>query len=85
MSGLQELADANVKKELDIYNALRRLVDRPVPVDELLARFLNGLSISPRHQRAAWMQQTSMDRIHGLIHAGEITLRDGVVYPVGKP
>lgn len=82
LSGLQELVNANVGKELDIYDILRRQIDRPIPVDELLTRFLNALNISERNQRSSWMQQTSMDRVNGLIHAGEIALRDGIVYPV---
>lgn len=82
LSGLQDLIDQNVKKELDIYSILRHQITGPTPVDELLTHFLTALHISPSKQRSPWILETSMDRVHGLVHAGEIALLDGVVYPI---
>lgn len=81
LAGLQELVDANVRKELEIYDTLRRQAVRPIPVEELIDRFLAALDISPRTRAARWVRSSSMDRIRALVHAGELVLEDGVVRP----
>ena len=79
LPALPELVEVNVRKELDIYDTLRRQLERPLPVEELIARFLDALNISQRKQESPWIQETAMARLHGLIRAGEIAVEDGVV------
>ena len=81
-AGLQELVELNVKKELDIYDILRGQITRPLPLEDLVSRFLNALNVSPRKQSSPWIRETSLSRIHSLIRAGEISLEDGIVCPV---
>ena len=77
---LPALVDANVDKELQIYDLLLRQMDSPMEVDELAAQLLRSADvINPSSIRADVLLQTARARVMGLVEAGELRMEGGVV------
>lgn len=77
---LSALVDANIDKELQIYDLLLRQMDRPMGVDELAAQLLRSADVvNPSSMRADVLLQTARARVMGLVEAGELRVEDGMV------
>ncbi len=80
---LGPLVDANIRKELRLYDLLRRIITAPTPMEEAVTAFMRAAGV----EREIMLSRSSMRgsaaiRFTALERAGELSIRDGIVYPV---
>ena len=82
---IDALIDANIKKEIDIYDSIRKLISCPIKVAEFPEKFMRSLNITNSVILAGEiMRDNAVRRLNELIRAGEIET-DGVnVFPAGS-
>ena len=81
---LPELIDRNIQKELDLYELLRSQITEPTPLEQVLTDFIRGAGVlSQKMVEESYVRHTAKVRVLALVHAGEVSLRDGIVVPNG--
>ena len=81
---LSALIDRNIRKELDLYDLLRRQITQPAPMEQAVTDFIQGAGVLSRKMvEEGYVRHTVRVRVQALVHAGEFSLTDGVVAPVG--
>ena len=81
---LSALIDRNIRKELDLYDLLRRQITQPAPMEQAVTDFIRGAGVLSRKMvEEGYVRHTVRVRVQALVHAGEFSLTDGVVAPVG--
>lgn len=79
---LAETLEANIQKELELYDLLRSLVTEPIPVSELERKFMEAAGLrSPRIMAMPFMQVSANTRIMELLHAGEFRMSGELILP----
>ena len=82
---LRPLVDANIKKELGLYDLLRRVIDRPMPMEEAITAFMSAAGVGREIMlRRSSMRGSAATRFQALIRAGELEARDGMVSPASR-
>lgn len=79
---VEGVINANIQKELDLYDLLRRTLSRPMGREEAVDAFMAAAGITGREMTVnTFMRYTASTRVEALIHAGEFRLEDGMVIP----
>lgn len=80
---LSALIDRNIRKELDLYELLRRQITHPAPMEQVITDFIRGAGVLSRKMvEEGYVRHTVQVRVQALVHAGEFSLADGVVAPI---
>ena len=83
MEALSALIDRNIRKELDLYELLRRQITHPAPMEQVITDFIRGAGVlSQKMVEEGYVRHTVQVRVQALVHAGEFSLADGVVAPI---
>ena len=79
---LEEVIDTNIQKELDLYELLRRTIDRPMEMEEAVDAFMAAAGVTGKEMTVnAFMRHTARIRVKALVNAGEFRLEGGKVIP----
>ena len=82
---LPTLAEANIRKELELYGLLRELIRAPMEIDTAITTFMTAAGVGREIMiRRTSMRASAMTRFNALARAGEICLENGMVYPGKK-
>lgn len=78
---LPALVDENIRKELDLYDLLRRQIPGTKPRKAVLRDFMLAAGIHESRLETFFIRYTAGVRLDALINAGEYCMRDGMVIP----
>ena len=79
---LSALIDENIRKELDLYDALRSCLTEPLEMDSAINRYLNAIDIrNPKVMELGYVRWTARTRICALVSAGEFCVEGEHVFP----
>jgi len=80
---ISSLIDANIKKELDIYDILRRQIATTTTMEEAVLEFMVSRKISAKRiQQSEHMRNTVKARIRTLADAGEFIIEGEKIIPL---
>lgn len=68
---LDELVEVNVRKELELYDVLRRSVTGPMELEDVITVFMQGLGLGKKAVESPLMRHTAEMRVDALVNAGE--------------
>lgn len=81
---LDAVIDANIRKELELYDLLRRTVDRPMEQSAAVEAFMAAAGVTGREKNVnVFMRHTARVRIQALINAGELRREGNCICPNG--
>ena len=80
--GLEELVEVNVRKELELYDALRAAVTGPMELEAVVTAFMRGLGLGRKAVDSPLMRHTAQMRVDALVNAGEYRREGGWIIPV---
>lgn len=79
---LPALAEANIRKELELYDLLRKLLRKPVELEEAITAFMTAAGVGREIMlRRTSMRASARTRFAALARSGEIRIENGMVYP----
>lgn len=80
---IEALVDANIKKELELYELLRQQVGKPVKVETAITDLMHAAGIqNPRIVEHWLMRQTVRARIEALVDIGEYRIEGEMIIPI---
>lgn len=82
---LDEAVDANIRKELELYDLIRGQIREEMPVKEAVQLCLQAAGIRHLREEAAhYVAYTAKQRVLALVRAGEFALEKEMIRPVGR-
>lgn len=79
---LEAVIDTNIQKEIDLYELLRRTIDRPMEQEEAVDAFMSAAGVTGKEMTVnTFMRHTARIRVKALVNAGEFRLEGGKVCP----
>ena len=80
---LPTLADANIRKELELYGLLRGLLTEPMELEAAVTAFMKAAGVTREVMlRRSSMRLSARTRLFALARAGEFRIGDGRICPV---
>lgn len=83
-SEIHDVINANIQKEILLYDLLRSLLQSPTPVENAVDHYLAAVGVQGERAKAAHIRYSALSRLHALVTAGEYTLKDGFVHPASS-
>jgi len=83
-SEIHDVINANIQKEILLYDLLRSLLQSPMPVENAVDHYLAAVGVQGERAKAVHIRYSALSRLNALVTAGEYTLKDGYVHPASS-
>lgn len=79
---LDGLVEINIRKELELYDALREAVTGPMEQERAVTAFMESIGLKKKAVESPLMRHTAEKRVDALVHAGEYRREGSILIPV---